>query len=127
MKVTITTGERARGLLGGTTERFVKCQIQLTPEEEVVFPSSGVHNCVLTMSYLDRDEFDKNFDGIRIQDAIRSGGAEHVVGSVGQMYEKEQECLENCRQVQAHLEVLKNYDVEKTIVLDLVEELAKRD
>lgn len=125
MKVKITTGERSKGLLGGKVERYVKCEIVLTPEEQVVFPDSGVDSLPLTTSYFDRDEYDNNFDGIRIQNAVRTGGAEHIVGSVGQMFEKEQECLKNCRLVQAHLEVLKNYDVEKSVVIDLEEELAQ--
>lgn len=123
MKVKITTGERSKGLLGGKVERYVKCEIVLTPEEQAIFPNSGVDKLVLTTSYFDRDEFDSSFDGIRIQNAARAGGAEHIVGSVGQMQEKEQECLKNCRLVQQHLETLKGYDVEKSYVLDLEEEL----
>ncbi len=122
MKVKITTGERSKGLLGGKVERYVKCEIVLTPEEQVIFPNSGVDNLVLTTSYFDRDEFDSDFDGIRVQSAVRSGGAEHIVGSVGQMHEKEEQCLSNCRLVQQQLETLKGYDVEKSYVVDLEEE-----
>lgn len=129
MQVKITTGERKAGLLGGSVETYLKCQITLTPEEQAILPHSGnpVRMLTTTYNYEDGAEFQKNYGGILFERATQPGGDEHIVRNHGQLQEIELECLKNCRVVQGIVDRLKGYDVEKSYVLDLEEESAQEN
>lgn len=122
MKVHIETNERTSGLLKKTKEFYIKCNIELTPEEARLFPDCGTPVDELTPVYDYYDNEQERPKVIYLNPAVESEST-LTVKSLGQLQECEATIIERCLQVQELLTSLQDFEIEKSYTVDLIERI----
>jgi len=118
MKVHIKTSEGTEGRLRKTKIYTLTCRISLTPDEARIFPDSGTTVTELTHDYSDEGELPRRI--IYLRNAVEEE-AKIAVRSLGQLKECEDVIISRCMEVQASLNALQGFKIEKSYTVDLIE------